>query len=71
MDTEDLGRIVEDVLMTLAKAKDKGGLGIVLPVDHQITVLAAAIIAIQNASFVAPLFRPVGLEPQFGEVTDG
>ena len=71
MDEADLARFIEDVLITLAGARDRHGLKIMLPVDHQIVILAGAITALNSTRYTAALFRPVDLGPggeiQFGD----
>ena len=70
MDTTDLARFVEDVLIALMNARDRNGLKIVLGPDAQITILAAAITAVNNRRTDTALFRPISLGPA-GEIRFG
>lgn len=70
MDTTDLARFVENVLVTLAQSRDRNGLKIVLGPDAMITILAAAITAVNNARTDTDLFKPIRLGPR-GEIQFG
>jgi hypothetical protein len=61
MDVTDLARFTEDVLATLMGATDRDGLKIVLGPDAQITILAAAITAVNNRRTDTRLFEAISL----------
>jgi hypothetical protein len=70
MDPKDLARFTEDVLITLANARDRHGLKIVLTPDQSITVLASAITAVMNTRGDLDLFTPISLGPR-GQIRIG
>jgi hypothetical protein len=63
IDDADLSRFTEAVLIALAELTDRQGLKIRLSADDQITVLAAAITAVNNTRNDTALFRPIRIGP--------
>lgn len=61
MDPADLGRWIEDVLVTLARAKDRDGLYVMLSAEQRTLVLAGAITAVNNERSDTRLFQAISL----------
>ncbi len=63
IDEADLGRFTEQVLIALTQFTDRDGCKIMLSADDRITVLAAAITAVNNGRDDLRMFRPIRIGP--------